>query len=441
MKKTLHPILGIVLGIGSFFAGYLYNSAHHEKDPPGKTLIQGEESDNVDSLSLATGAVKITPDRQQIIGVKVSTVQKNTEVHTLRTLGRVSADESRIYRLNAALDGWIREASPNSTGSLVRKDEILGSYYAPEFLGAQQAYLYALDALDRFKATGKETPEQLSLTKANIQQYKDSLFNLGMSDFQIEAIRRTRRYTENIGIVSPVAGFILNRNISPGQRFERGTEWFRIADLKIVWILADVFEQEAKHFKPGAKAKITLPHQIETFQGTISQVLPVFDGATRTLKVRIETENPGFLLRPDMFVDVELPIHLPEAITVPADAILDSGLKKTVFVDQGNGYFEPREVEAGLRMGNRVEIVRGLEAGERIVTSGTFLIDSESKLQLAAQGMYTTLSKDPLCGADVSQVKAEKADRKIVYQGKTYYFDSDECKKKFQEDPAQYLKQ
>jgi len=178
-----------------------------------------------------------------------------------------------------------------------------------------------------------------------------------------------------------------------------------------------------------------------TFRGTVSEVPPIFDSSSRTLKVRIEAENPGEILRPDMFVDVEVPIQLPEAITVPADAILDSGLRKTVFVDKGNGYFEPREVEIGLRVGNRVEIVRGLEAGERIVTSGTFLIDSESKLQLAAQGMYTTLSKDPVCGAEVSHVKAEKAGRKIPYRGKTYYFDSDECKQKFEKEPERWIKE
>jgi YHS domain-containing protein len=150
-------------------------------------------------------------------------------------------------------------------------------------------------------------------------------------------------------------------------------------------------------------------------------------------------DNPGYLLRPDMFADVEFPVTLPSALTVPADAILDSGIKKTVFVDRGNGVFEPREVETGWRMGNRVEIVRGLEPGERIVTSGTFLIDSESKLDLAAQGMYTTLSKDPVCGIDVAMRKADKAGLKASHEGKTYYFDSDDCKQKFEKEPERYL--
>jgi len=158
------------------------------------------------------------------------------------------------------------------------------------------------------------------------------------------------------------------------------------------------------------------------------------------LKVRLEMDNPGYTLRPDMFVDVELPFTLPAAITVPSDAVLDSGLKKTVFVDRGNGFFEPREVETGWRFGNRVEITKGLKPGERIVISGNFLIDSESKLEMAATGMYGTLSKDPVCGGDVSVNKAEKAGRKSSYKGKTYYFTSEECKEQFDKNPEQFVK-
>jgi YHS domain-containing protein len=158
------------------------------------------------------------------------------------------------------------------------------------------------------------------------------------------------------------------------------------------------------------------------------------------MKLRLEAENPGYLMRPDMFVDVELPINLPPAITVPSDAVLDSGLKKTVFVDQGNGLFEPRQVETGWRLGNRVEIIKGLVAGERIVTSGTFLIDSESRMEMAAAGMVGTLVKDPVCGVDVSVNKAEKAGRKSKYKDVTYYFSSDDCKQKFDKNPVQYIK-
>ncbi len=188
------------------------------------------------------------------------------------------------------------------------------------------------------------------------------------------------------------------------------------------------------------KVKVSLPNQGEVFQSRVSDVLPQFDPATRTLKLRLEAENPHYLLRPDMFVDVELPIQLPPALTIPVDAILDSGMRKTVFVDLGNGLFEPREIETGWRMGHRLEVTRGLEPGERIIISGNFLVDSESKLEMAAAGIQGALSEDPACGLGVSHKKAEKAGRRITYLGRTYYFCSDECKQRFEKNPKQYTK-
>jgi Cu(I)/Ag(I) efflux system membrane fusion protein len=259
-----------------------------------------------------------------------------------------------------------------------------------------------------------------------------------MTEHQLDEIRRTRQSPETVEIRAPEAGFILVRNLTLGQRFERGTELYRIADLSKVWILADVFEYEAQYLEVGKSVQGSLPNQKKTFQAKVSNVLPQFDEATRTLKVRLEADNPNYALRPNMFVDIELPVSLPPAVTVPADAVLDSGLKKTVFIDKGSGLFEPREVETGWRLGNRVEITRGLEPGERIVISGTFLIDSESRMELAATGMFDTLAKDPVCGMDVSPSKAEKTGRRSRFQGKSYYFCSDECKEQFDKSPERY---
>jgi len=208
-----------------------------------------------------------------------------------------------------------------------------------------------------------------------------------MSPQQMEEIRRTRQFPDAIKIVSPVDGFVVARNVSPGQKFERDTEWFRIADLRRVWILADVFESDAQYLRPGMPVRINLPSQKKTFQGHVSNVLPQFDAAARTFKARIEVENQGYLLRPDMFVDVDLPVTFPHTIVVPAGAVLDSGLKKTVFVERGEGLFSARTIETGRRFDDRVEIVNGLQAGERIVVSGNFLVNSESRLKEAAE-MY-----------------------------------------------------
>ena len=182
--------------------------------------------------------------------------------------------------------------------------------------------------------------------------------------------------------MSPVDGFITQRNVVVNQRLEPGTELYRLADLTRVWIAADLSQNEAPYLRAGARARVSLagsPNAVAAAR--VSDVLPQFDGATRTLKVRLEADNPRFALRPDMLVDVEVPAELPAAITVPADAVVDGGLRKTVFVDLGDGFFAPRAVQIGWRFDDLVEIVAGIEPGERVVTAGTFLVDSESRLR------------------------------------------------------------
>jgi Cu(I)/Ag(I) efflux system membrane fusion protein len=380
-----------------------------------------------------------------MVGVRTGVVGKGAVNHLIRTVGRVAPDEKRVYRLVAATDGWIRETYNNDTWTLVKKDERLASFYSPLFRTTQYNYLSVLGSSqslsDRFDAGRRQVLAPSQLATLDIKTYIDALESLGMSEQQIKELANTRKVTDNVFIVAPATGFIIARNVSPGQQFEKGFEWYRIADLSRVWVLADLFRNEAEYVRSGMKARVTILETKKTLSAVVSTVLPQFDATSRTLKVRLEMDNPGYTLRPDMFVDVEFPVTLPSALTVPADAVLDSGLKKTVFVDLGNGSFEPREVETGWRMGNRVEIIKGLKPGERIAISGTFLIDSESRLELAASGMYGTLSKDPVCGVDVSINKAEKTGRKSTYQGKTYYFSSDECKEKFDKNPGSYIKE
>ena len=171
--------------------------------------------------------------------------------------------------------------------------------------------------------------------------------------------------------------------MSPGLRIEKGSELYRIVDLRRVWILVDLYEKDIGRIRPGGTARVLLRQQQKVYQAKVSEVLPQFDAASRTLKLRLEADNPGYCLRPDMFVDVEFPVTFPSMLNIPAEAVLYSGLRKTVFVDRGNGLFEPREVETGRQFGGRVEIVKGLREGERIVSSGNFLIDSESRTDLA----------------------------------------------------------
>jgi membrane fusion protein, copper/silver efflux system len=206
-----------------------------------------------------------------------------------------------------------------------------------------------------------------------------------MSRTQIEEIRRTRVVPSTIRIVAPAAGFVIARTLTAGEKITSGQELFQIADLRRVWILADVPGAEAAQVRAGMTAEVSAPGRRSAIRATVSRaVVPQFDPLNQAAKVRLEADNPGFTLRPDMFVDVYLPIALPPAIAVPVDAVLDAGLKKRVFVERADGAFEPREVETGWRFGDRVEIVNGLSDGDRVVVAGTFLLDSESRMRHAA---------------------------------------------------------
>ena len=265
-----------------------------------------------------------------------------------------------------------------------------------------------------------------------------ALINLGMSPLQFKALSRDKQIAQEIILSAPVTSFVLARNVTPGQKYNSGEELYRLADLSRVWVLADLFENEAKYIRPGEKVRVTLPHQDEKFMATVSEVLPQFDPATLTLKVRLEVDNPKFALRPGMFMDVKFPINLPASVNVPAEAILDTGAKKIVFVDRGNGLFEPRRVKTGWRLGDRVEILEGLAPGESIVVSGNFLIDSESRMRLAAAGMFGEVTKDAVCGLNVDESKAKAAGFTSTFQDQTYYFCSEGCKQHFDNNPGRY---
>jgi RND family efflux transporter MFP subunit len=385
------------------------------------------------------GTVAIDADRQQVIGVRLGQAERLAPNQTMRVLGRVVVDETRIYRVFAAVDGWVREISPNATGNIVEKDELLATYFSRELLTPQQAYLYALNTRDQAIKRGESNPDQTRVIDLQVRNAEEGLLTLGMTEHQIREVARNRAAASIMQVRAPATGIILVRNVSRGLRIDRTAELYRMADLSHVWVLADLYEREAQLVPLGAPARVH--YQGRAFPGEISKALPQFDPTTRTLKVRLELDNPDYSLRPDMFVDVEFPVRLPAAVTVPVDAVIDSGLRKTVYVERGAGLFEPRRVETGWRFGDRVAIVKGLEAGDRIVVAGTFLIDSESRMKLAAaqakpeQKKAAGVQKDPVCGMEVDASKAAKSE----YRGKTYYFCSEHCKKEFDKNPARYL--
>ncbi len=406
-------------------------------------VYEGDEtgSDHLNA-KLPPGAVVIRPGQQRMLGLRTAVVERSPHRHAFRTVGKIAADERRIYRLNTSSAGWIRNTFSNTVGSIVKKDEPLATFYTREFLTAQRAYFYALDALDRF-TSAKVSEQQLNATRAQVLAATDALEGLGMTATQIEHLRKTRDVTQNIEIRSPATGFVLARNVSPGQRFESGDVLYIVADLSRVWVLADLFTHEADYVHAGQPATVRIPNRDKTYRATVSEVLPDFNANTRTLKVRLEVDNPQYSLRPDMFVDVEFAVDLPQSLTAPVDAVLDSGIRKTVYVDRGNGRFEPRLVETGWRFGDRVQIKHGLNEGDRVVMDGAFLLDSESRMKLAlasatsaANGNAPAAEKDPVCGMDADPTKGIKSE----YSGKTYYFCSAACKRKFDAEPAKYVR-
>jgi membrane fusion protein, copper/silver efflux system len=438
VKKVIFLVILVLIIAGSYFVGSWHTRQAAPRNTQAMMPFGGDEED------LPPGTVKVSPEKQQMIGVRVGLAERRGTTHTIRAFGRVAADENRIHRVVAPVEGWVVDLVGGTTGSLVAKDQILckisgRDIFNRDIVSGQQAYFLALNTLDHRKKSDHVPEEQMAAAAQQVLTAEKNLEAIGMGETQIKELERTRKLVREIEIRAPVTGFVLARNVSPKLRFDRNLELYRIADLGRVWILADIFENEAVYFKPGIQARVTLAHLKKTFQARVSRVLPLFDAASQTLKVRMEVDNPGFTLRPDMFVDVEFPIQLPPALTVPVNAVFDTGLRKTVFVDRGRGFFEPREVETGWRLGNRVEITKGLAQGERIVTSGTFLIDSESRMELAADGESGSLAKDPVSGMVVSIRKAEKAGLKSTYQQKVYYFASVEHRARFNQDPSRYL--
>ena len=270
----------------------------------------------------------------------------------------------------------------------MKKDQVLASFFAPEaeFRSAQQSYYTGLEAFYRMAVTQPQPQPQSQSHAADaraeaIERMADGLRTMGVSNSQLREMAKRRELVHDIRVESPVDGVVLKRSVSPGLRFDRGFEFYRIADLNRVWILADVYRHQLPFIRRGASARITTAEESRALSATVSPSEPIFDEATLTLKVRLEAANPQRALKPGMFVDVEFPVDLPATLVVPADAIVDSGLRKTVFVDRGNGYFEPRLVETGWRIGDDVEVTKGLMPGERIVISGTFFVDSESRMK------------------------------------------------------------
>ncbi len=459
MSRVVKIALVVAVAVGSFLIGSLFHRSGSEtaaatagalkyicpmhpdyvSDRPGIAPCCGMQlvavtaeaaAEALAAKTMPPGSVRIPAEKQQLAGIRSVRVERDAGEHTIRTVGRVAPDDTRVYRLTAASDGWLRDVLPPTAGSFVRKDEVLGVCYNREALTAQQAYFYALAALDRQSADDPQNRAgQIEAARAQVDQSRENLEALGMPAIQVAEIAKLRKPTYSIQIRTPIAGFILERNVNSGQRVERGELLYRIADLSRVWVLADVFEADAPRVHAGAPAIVHVHGR--DIRARTSNILPQFDPGARTMKVRIEMDNPGYELRPGMFLDVEFPVKLGPGVTVPAAAVVNTGTRKLVYVDRGGGWFEPREVRTAWRAGDRIAVTKGLREGERVVAEGNFLIDSESRMKLAAPGAERSravaLAKDPVCGMDVDPAAAPR----IVQGGTAHYFCSERCRREY----------
>ena len=341
-------------------------------------------SDDISTMEV--GTVQITPEKQQLIGVKYEQVQVGGGSRTIRAVGKVAIDETRIGHVHTKVEGWIDKVFVDFTGKQVEKGQPLLTIYSPDMLASQRELLLAAKAKTIMRNSA--LPSGFDQSESLLQATRRRLELWDLSEAQIDQVLKTGEPIKNTTLYSPMTGYITDRKAFPQVKVMPDTDLYTIVDLSRVWIMADVFEYEAPNIRLGQTARVSIqaiPGRV--FNARIDFLQPQVDPMTRTLKVRLNMDNPGVLLKPDMYADVEFLVNIPSKLTVPADAVLNSGDRQTVFIDRGNGYLEPRQVKTGEREGDRIQILSGLTGSERVVTSGNFLIDSESQMKAAASGM------------------------------------------------------
>jgi RND family efflux transporter MFP subunit len=331
--------------------------------------------------AMPPGAIRISPERQQLIGVTFATVEEGAASRSIRTVGKVTFDETRVAHVHTRIEGWIEKVFVDFTGDVVKAGQPMLTIYSPEMLASQQELLLARRARDLMKSNPLASAAEHGESLFEAAKRRLQLWDL--SEDQIQQVLETGQPIRSITVRAPAGGFVTERRAFPNQKVTPDSDLYTITDLSRLWVKSDITS-----IKIGDPAYIIFPNGgPPSIAARVNYIQPQVDPMTRTLKVRLDANNPGMRMKPDMFVNVEFGIVTAAQVTVPADAVLDTGDRQTVFVDLGDGYLEPRQVVVGERFGDRVAISKGLTAGERVVSSGMFLIDSESQLKSAASGM------------------------------------------------------
>jgi len=305
----------------------------------------------------------------------------------IRTVGKVEPDETRLAFVNTKITGWVKKLFIDYTGQQVVKGQPLLSIYSPDLVTAQEEYLLALRSVKTAQTSTQGFAEIDASRKELLESSRRRLLLWDITEEQIAELEQSGRPKTDITLQAPLDGIVLEKMVLEGTYVTPGMNLYKIADLSKVWIVADVYEYEAPLVKVGQEARVSFPYEPgESFIASVIYVYPVLDPMTRTIKVRLAAKNPNLKLKPEMFANVEIKSSSGERLAIPTEAVLDSGPRKIVYVEKKPGVYEMREAALGIRGEKYVEVLRGIRKGERVVTSGNFLIDSESQLRAGPGG-------------------------------------------------------
>jgi Cu(I)/Ag(I) efflux system membrane fusion protein len=356
-----------------------------KKDSMGMEYIPVYEGDEPDD-----GSVKINLAKVQKLGVRSAPAEMRQLTRAIRAVGTVQVDERRLYAVNTKFEGWIETLHVNTTGQAVRRGDPLMEVYAPELVAVQEEYILALRSQHLVAGAGLNIRASArQLANAALQRLR----TWDIPEDQIKELQRKVTASRTLTLRAPADGIVMEKMVVEGQRFMPGEQLYRIADLSTVWLIADVFEQDLAGVHEGEAATLRVAAYPGTdFTGTVAFIYPTVAKDTRTAKIRIIVPNPDGRLKTDMFANVELaaPVTAGPVIAVPESALLDSGTRQAVLIDQGEGRFEPREVKVGAKADGFYEIMHGVAAGENVVVGANFLINAESNIKAALKAFTPT---------------------------------------------------
>lgn len=376
----------IALGVGGY--RWRQSVARSRLPAPVPTTTAAQPAPSTHP-GIPRGEVSIDPRRQQLTGVRTAHVERRPIEERVRTTGAIRYDETRLVDVNVKVEGYIRDLYADSTGQAVRKGQPLFTLYSPDLLNTANEYLLALKTRDQMQQSTIADARQRADALVAAARQRLALWDL--PDDDIRAIENNRRTEAAVVFRSPASGFILEKQAVKGLHVVPGQTLYRIADVSAVWVEADVYESEVAAIRVGSTATVVIDaYPNETFTGRAVYIYPYVDEKTRTNKVRFAFANPRGRLKPGMYATVELRSGGAPGLTVPADAVLDSGSEQVVFLAKGDGIFEPRKVRIGRRVGDSIQIVEGLEEGEQVATGAAFFLDSESQVRGALRAYGAT---------------------------------------------------